>query len=307
MNSATGAGKHEWLWPTEGQSITILSREPGVFVSTFFNEIVTCRLADGSVRRLLLKRGTSPSDSEGGHRGGPPYEADVYRKVLEPLGTSTPRFFASHTDPATGETTLLIDYIDPAKRLKYVECLVDAARWIGKFHRINEARVDALADVVKRYDSAYYLGWVRRTLEFSGDANRRWLPTLGCRFEALVGELLVASATVIHGEYYPHNILVSEGVIYPVDWESAAIAAGEIDLASLTEGWPNKDNRACEAEYRRARWPGGVPIEFERRLAIAKMYFLFRWLGDRSECPTVESAAKPFKRLRQLGEQLGDS
>jgi hypothetical protein len=57
--------------------------------------------------------------------------------------------------------------------------------------------------------------------------------------------------------------------IYPVDWESAAVAAGEIDLAALTEGWPPGFVEQCELEYQRARWPEGPPTGFERRLAAA--------------------------------------
>jgi hypothetical protein len=59
------------------RDITILHREPAVHISTSFNEIVTCRFTDGSVRRLLLKRGVSHSDRSHGHHGGVPYEAIV--------------------------------------------------------------------------------------------------------------------------------------------------------------------------------------------------------------------------------------
>ena len=48
---------------------------------------------------------------------------------------------------------------------------------------------------------------------------------------------------MIHGEYYPHNILFQSGVVRPVDWETAALAPGEIDLATLCEGWPPEEIR----------------------------------------------------------------
>ena len=287
----------------DSQSITILSREPNVYVSTFFNEIVTCRLPDGSVRRLIAKRGGVHSYPTYGHRGGVPYEAKVYRSVLEPLGMSTPRFYAAHADPATGETTLLIDYVDAALPVSADRhALLAAARWIGTFHRLNEPRVDQLAGTITRYDADYFLGWVRRTLEFSGEANQPWLPVLGRAFEALADELLMVPVTVIHGEFYPKNILVHDDVITPVDWESAAIGAGEIDLASLTTDWSDDVRKACEADYERARWPEGGHAALERRLAIATMYLLFRWLGDSNEAVRKDSE---FLCLRELGERLG--
>jgi thiamine kinase-like enzyme len=85
---------------------------------------------------------------------------------------------------------------------------------------------------------------------------------------------------VIHGEYYPSNILFCGSRVLPVDWESAAAVAGEIDLAALTEAWPRKASQECELEYCRARWLDGAPGDFGRRLAAARFYMAFRWLSD---------------------------
>ena len=95
--------------------------------------------------------------------------------------------------------------------------------------------------------------------KFATATDRRRLAGLATTFEERASELTSAPQTIIHGEYYPKNILVREGEIFPVDWESAAVAAGEIDLASLTEGWPEEDKRVCQAEYCAARWPNGAP------------------------------------------------
>jgi Phosphotransferase enzyme family len=288
------------------QDIKILEREPSGLISTFFNEIVTCRLADGGVRRLLLKRGAPDPDPTYGHRGGPPYEAEVYRRVLEPLCTSAPRLHAVDTDPATGETSLLIDYLADATTLKHsgLETLLHAARWIGTFHRLNESRVSGLRGAITEYDAAYYLGWVQRTLDFTRDLHLPWLPAVCSCYESVIGELTASPTTIIHGEYYPMNILVSGDMIAPVDWESAAIAAGEIDLSSLAEGWDDEEVNALMAEYQLARWPNGVPLGFERRLVIAGMYLMFRWLGDRPEWITGEEAERQFSNLRKLSERL---
>src|SRR5260370_16011553 len=100
----------------EGQTITILGRDPAVYVSTFFNEIVTCRLPDGSVRRLLAKRGGAHTAPTYGHRGGVPYEARVYRSVLEPLATSAPRFYGSAPYTGNRPATPLVAYFSNVRR-----------------------------------------------------------------------------------------------------------------------------------------------------------------------------------------------
>src|SRR5207248_4975347 len=133
---------------------------------------------------------------------------------------------------------------------------------------------------VRRYDLAYYAGWAERACDLAGPGRERlpWMHVLRQRASGWAAALLAAPLTVIHGEYYPHNVLVRGGEVYALDWESAAVGAGEIDLATLTEGWPVETVRQCEQAYRRARWPGGPPADFEQRLAAARLYLAFRWL-----------------------------
>ena len=88
---------------------------------------------------------------------------------------------------------------------------------------------------------------------------------------------------MIHGEYYPKNILVRDAAILPVDWESAAAGVGEIDLATLTTGWGPAVRSACEGAYVASRWPEGAPHGFERRLDLARMYVRLCWLEGRQQ------------------------
>jgi thiamine kinase-like enzyme len=105
---------------------------------------------------------------------------------------------------------------------------------------------------------------------------------------------------VIHGEYYPRNILGRGGRVHPVDWESAAIGAAEIDIAALTEHWPRDVTATCLAAYLDARWPRGAPEGFAERLALARMYLHFRWLGE-------QPARAPWRwsNLRALARRMG--
>ena len=181
-----------------------------------------------------------------------------------------------------------------------------AATWAGEFHAHFEA---PLADPVSalewlpRYDAAYYAGWARRTLALTG-AARDWLARLCTRFAEAAGELFQAPPAVIHGEYYPQNLLVRDGTVYPVDWESVAVAPGEIDLASLTQGWPEEVAVACRAAYSEARWPAGAPADLDRRLDEAGLYLALRWLGEWHQWTNDPGAEPWFSLVRHLGERL---
>ena len=112
-----------------------------------------------------------------------------------------------------------------------------------------------------------------------------WLKTLEDCGDAWFAPLLMPPLTLIHGEFYARTVLVREEKLFITDWESAAVAPGAIDLATLSEGkhWRGPIARQCEREYQRARWPDGTPADFKRRLDAARMYLHFRWLGERSE------------------------
>jgi hypothetical protein len=291
---------------------TILRRHPNIYASSFPSEIVTCRVDDGSELRLFCKYAAGHSHSGYGHRGGVAYETAVYRHLLQPSQATTPTFYGAYTDISTGATWLILEHLDKTLRVSHTPepaaSMNLAARWIGRFHGTTKEHFSyAPMPFLHRYDAEYYLGWVRRSSLFTGHWHERfpWLATLCERFEEIVVLLLAAPPAHIHGEYYTSNILFRNGIVYPVDWESAAIAAGEIDLASLTEGWPAEIVRQCQLEYQRARWPEGSPADFERTLAAARLYLHFRWLGDRPEWTAPDSHLWRFEELRSAGAQLG--
>jgi aminoglycoside phosphotransferase (APT) family kinase protein len=105
---------------------------------------------------------------------------------------------------------------------------------------------------------------------------------------------------VVHGEFSPANVLLRDGEVYPVDWESAAMAPGELDLAFFTLGWPRRLRRRVEAAYARRRWPGGAPASFEETLRAARIHACFRVLGDSPMGPSADDARTIFKILRSL-------
>lgn len=306
--------------------VKILDRQLNIYSATFPSEIVRCRLGDSHELQLLCKYGNDHGTSLSpitGHKGGVPYEAAVYSRILQASRATTPTFYGAYRDGETDHTWLILKYLDNSARLQFTgepsAAMALAARWIGRFHNAAEERLSrASMRFLTRYNTEYYLGWARCTSLAAGHLHQRfpWLTPLSRRFEDVVALLVASPPTVIHGEYYPSNVLFRGGIVYPVDWESAAVATGEIDLAALTEDWDSDIVRQCELEYQRVRWPTGAPADFERRLCSARLYLQFRWLcddftkkGTGSERPKWSHEAKDplyrLEQLRSLGERLG--
>jgi hypothetical protein len=291
--------------------LTIIDRTPNEYASSFPSEIVTCRLGDSRELRLLVKVSAGQSHRSYGHRGDVAYEADVYRHVLHPLGSTAPRWHGSYVDPTTGERWLVIEYVEGALRIADCDrsplAMRLAAGWSARFHSANENRVaSGTLSFLTVYDADYYRQWAERTATLATGLHHRlrWLAPLCKRFGRSV-EPLLGATTVIHGEYAPKNTLVVGERVCPVDWESAAIAPGEIDLASLTDGsWTPALVEECTLEYQRTRWPAGAPSGFRLRLELARLYWNFRWLGERADWTTGVKGAKRLTRLRTVAERL---
>lgn len=78
--------------------------------------------------------------------------------------------------------------------------------------------------------------------------------------------------TVIHGELYPQNVILTETGPVVLDWESAGWGPGVLDLAVLTQGSWDRDLVAdCEDAYRgNAGLPNGGT--FRQGLAAARVF-----------------------------------
>ena len=185
--------------------MTILDRQPNIYTSTFPSEIVTCRVGGGSELQLFCKyaAGVHPNNAYG-HRGGVAYEAAVYRHLLQPAQVSTPTLYGTYTDVSTGDCWPVLEYLGTYLRVHNTTrtpapVMRLAARWIGQFHRVSEARLSHVPmSWLIRYDAGYYLGWVRRTSLFAEHLHQRfpWLRALGERSEEFMALLMTSPLTV---------------------------------------------------------------------------------------------------------------
>jgi hypothetical protein len=293
-----------------GAPVTIRGRHLNPYCSTFPAEIVTCT-AGGRERRVFCKYTAGDDHSDHGHRGGAGYEAEVYRQALHGLTISLPEFHGAFGCPDTGVTCLVLEYLESGIRVSKLPvpgAMPAAAAWAGRFHALNEGRLRrrGLA-FLTRYDTDYYMGWSRRTLRYAGAsaAEHPWLGALCQRYDEMTTLLAGRPQTIIHGEYTPHNVLWHDGRIYPTDWEAAAVAPGEIDLAVLVEGWEEDMVSRCLQSYRQARWPAADADLSAETLVVARLYVGLRWLAARPDWTTDERSLWRLRELKALAERAG--
>ena len=289
--------------------IDVLDLEPNPFSSTFPSEIVRCALDDGVERRLFVKRYIPGIHDGDGYWGGGPYEARIYDDVLVAHDLGTPAYFGSWSDPRTGDTFLAMEFVD-GWRLNRTEpsWMVEAARWMARLHR-DVTPTAVRHPAVRVYDEAFFRRWSRRAgaAVRSAEPDASWVDPLVRLFdEVMVPRLLDSEPVFIHGEPYPENMIVAGRRICTVDWQSAAIGPGAIDLACLTEGpWPLEIVAACRDAYVRCRWPNATSPLFDRTLEAARLYWAMRWLGTDADATTSERQAGYVERLRDAAVQLG--
>ena len=288
--------------------VDLVRREYLDSVGTHPSEVVTCR-RDGVVLRILCKYSSYTHEEDHGHRGGLEREIELYRSVLAADPGTSARFYGfCRTGEPRPVTCLFIDYLAGCVLASRPPgSMLAAARWIGAFHARHAG---TSLTTVPAHTRHYYRGWAARTREFSSGRGKQfhWLSEVCARIDDVSDVLLADEATVIHGEYYPKNILSRPprpSEVFPLDWESAAIASGAIDLASLSESWPPTDIENHRKAYLDARWPEGAPSGFDRTLDAARVYWQVRWLGERPDWTADEKLLWRFDLLRAAAERLG--
>jgi aminoglycoside phosphotransferase (APT) family kinase protein len=291
--------------------VTVRERRPHPYASTFPGEIVRCETG-GRLFTVLCKYEAGGRYPCFGHRGGLGYEALVYRELVQWLPLPTLTFHGARTDDSTGDTWLFLEYLGDARRpdedAAPKAAMAAGARWAGRFHRLEAHRpTGGRQPALRVYTGEYYAQWARRTAEIAGDWHERlpWLRSLCERAAPRLQTMADLPSCAIHGEFTPHNLLVTDEEVIPIDWETAAVGVGAVDLASLTDGWPGEVADACEAAYLAARWPEGPPADHARTLDLARLYWHLRWLGDRPEWLRQAGMLRRFLAVQSIGERLG--
>lgn len=275
--------------------LEITSRRRSPRTSTYLADIVRVRFADGSSERLLCKYASGVDLDPSSPHHGLAYEAAVYDRVLRDAPMSLPHVWGSFRDPDSGDVALVMRFYDDGLSSVQASAERDAVRWLAELHGWAESHVtDPAWDMLTRYDTAYYERWLTRTRELAGPraAANPWLAEVERAYTEGIPLLATARPTLIHGEFTPRNAFWAEERVLPVDWETAAVAPGEIDLAVFTFDWDEDELPGLEAAYVEARWGGRPPQGHAERLFAARLYVSFHWIFSgsfRGDGPRIES------------------
>jgi len=299
-----------------GDGLEITSRRRNEYTSSSQSEIVTVRQPSGACRELLVKYARTAPDPEPRCRQGIEYCARVYRHLVArlPISHLTAWGMIHVGDPPVAG--LVIDHLTPCLRVSEApdeSGIIAAAEWCGRFHRFGETvRQDESLQFLVRYDRTHYRAWATRAMAIAAAAGGTpaWLTRLCAAFEERCDLLADAPATTIHGEFGPQNVLWQDGVIYPIDWESAAIGPGEIDLAALLFNWPTDIVVRCTASYWQARGESR-PDSFAAVWDTATLFTALRWLpdfdgprGNAAGTPGGEPLRQSLAMLQRTGQSL---
>jgi hypothetical protein len=314
------------------QRVVGLKRRPSIYSTSFAIEELDVRLQDGTSLRLLFKDVSQHAVLESARRVKPTFlydplrEIETYRTILEPNRLGTATCYGAIVDQRAGHYGLFLEKV-PGVELYQVGDLTTwqhVARWLAAMHVRFTLETERLAQAARllRYDANFYRLWIQRARTSRGGAEssksrdvRSGMERLARSYERVVERLATLPVTFIHGEFYASNVLVhaTEGKlrVCPVDWETAAVGPGLIDLAALTAGgWNADEKKTLALAYRAALAPHDdgppEPDAFLATLDYCRLHLAVQWLGWASGwSPPPEHTQDWLGEALSLAEKLG--
>ena len=283
----------------EGKPVEVaeLDRRPCEYRTSFALEELDVTLADGRRLSLMFKdlsRACLDDDAllvKPEFLHDPVREVEVYRDILDGAGLGTPAYFGASVDPAAGRHWLFIENVAGPVLWQVGEFEVweEAARWLARLHDTLAPAAQIPPPSLLRYGPDLYRTWITRALDFAerddtpwSDEKRAAVRDLAARYEPVVERLARLEPTIVHGEFFPSNVLVQRSGgsirIAPIDWEIAAVAPGLLDLAALTIGkWTQAERDGLVRAYRDAA--AAVPDDFDTALDYCRLHLAVQALG----------------------------
>jgi hypothetical protein len=312
--------------------ITRLDRRPIPYCTSHSIEELGLTLGDGTRLDLIFKDLGRAALLETARRIRPPFlydprrEIETYLTIFDGTDSGTAAYYGCELDPGTGRYWLFLENV-PGPRLSEVGDMKTwrrAARWLASMHLRYTGETGRLAREVPLlgYDEAFYRLWMARAREFLNESRpprpgavRRRFDQLAGGYGRVVEHLMTLPSTLVHGEFYASNVLVQEAGglvrVCPVDWETAAIGPGLVDLAGLVAGgWSARERTALAMDYfeesmaHGARWSSAE--QFLGSLDYCRLHLAVQWLGWSPEwSPPPEHAQDWLHEALDLAEKLG--
>ena len=256
-------------------------------------------------------RQVRPADLEAGHR-----ELQMYGSVLSPERFGTPRLYASRWDPERGRLWLFLEDAGRTRLHRTLDMVrwTAAARWAARFHAATRDLPQAQTRFLPRHDEQHY----RRCIE----RMERLLPSLDTSERALVEEGIACFTDripwlsglphcVVHGQYFGENVMWRGRRVHRIcviDWETAALGPGTLDLVSLSSGhWTKKQRQAMWTAYlQEYEAAAGRPVDavaFRQELAAVALGQALQWLAWWGDHRSSKHFSNFMRELRALLEQ----
>jgi len=307
--------------------IVTLRRHPSRYATSFALEDFDVMFDDGRQLQMVFK----DLGEEGLHEAArvakprflydPLREIATYRDILSREALGTAECYGAVVD--AGRAWLFLEKVQGQELYQIGELAVwsEVACWLAGMHdRFSERAEQLRRDHPRllRYDADLHRRWFERAQEFIGrggaDHERRDMARLAAGCETVIERLAAVPVTLVHGEFYPSNVLVGDLAdgrrVCPVDWEVAGVGIGLLDLAALVAGWAPVQQRAIARSYHRALQPrhGWPPKEdtFASLLDYCQLARSVQWLGWSPQwTPPPEHARDWLGEAVQLAERLG--
>lgn len=283
-----------------------LDRETLPYKSSFPLEALTIGFDNGESLKLVFKNLNPGTLSVAARAAKPKFlddplrEIELYRNLLDSRQLGTPFYYGSVIDESAERYWLFLEKINGRELYQIGEDEIwgHAARWLARFH-CRYRNTDNLSPKVRarliRYDAAYYARWMERATSYL-EHRSNGTPTIGQQlwqqlsdwYPKCVRELASLTTTLIHGEFYPSNVIVQgtlpEIRVCPVDWERAAVGPGLIDLAALVGGnWTELQKREFARRYFEELHSCNIEVpqweSFLRELHLCRLHLAVQWLG----------------------------
>jgi Phosphotransferase enzyme family len=288
----------------DGRTVTAITRHPYPYATSSPLEELRVRFDRGSAVKLIFKDLAFDHLLEDARRSKPGFlheprrAVETYRHILGPAGIG-PRCYAAIADAWNARYWLLLEKV-PGLELWQVdvagaelEVWEAVATWLGGFHGHFAGEIAEL-----RAKNPYLLDFGRTWFDLwrwraqtalSGAHDLRAPALIGVlsRYDNVVDNLAALPSTLVHGEFYPSNVLVvrSDGDlrVCPVDWEMAGTGPGLLDLAALTEGFGRRERERLFSAYRSAMLEAGVDLpsheEMRPSLDRCQLHLALQWIG----------------------------
>jgi aminoglycoside phosphotransferase (APT) family kinase protein len=290
--------------------VRTIARRQNAYCSSFAVEDIDLTFDEGGPLSLVFKD-TAASALTAEAAGAKPAalldpdrELEAYR-VLGPAGLQVPACYGAVAEPRIGRHWLFLEAVDgvPLWQVSERDAWDGAARWLGELHGGGPPpRYRHLL----RYDAAYFRRWIDRAVAFVADGS---LAAVAAGWDRVVDRLTAWPPTLVHGEFYPSNLLVRRGAVVPVDWEMAGVGPGLLDVAALISGdWDAAERERLALVYLdslpTARRP--QPEVFLDALAYCRLHVAVQWLGwSQDWSPPAEHAHDWLAEAIALAGELG--